>query len=277
MITSDLVKKSVDYIMKHLDEAISVEDVARHCHFSKYHFCRIFKSETGESPYAFIKRLRMEQSAVRLKLEKDKLITDIGEDFGYSSSNFSSAFKKQLNRSPAEFRQDAEAETIPNPFRPDNCVSFRSFEEYDRQIQIKELDDFVVIFERHLGNYDKLEEYWNQFWIKYRDFITEDTLFIEKFYDDPSITGVEQCLFDLCMTVDSNCSLDNVAIIPGGHYAVYRFEGLIQDIFTDLQGVFKIWLAESRYEMRGRYGLDIYRKMDIENRYVVMDLCIPVK
>ena len=58
MITNELVKQSIDYIMAHLDEEISIEDVTDYCHFSKYYFSRVFKAETGESIYAFIKRLK---------------------------------------------------------------------------------------------------------------------------------------------------------------------------------------------------------------------------
>ena len=36
MITNQLVNQSIDYIMRHLDEEISIEDVADHFHFSKY-------------------------------------------------------------------------------------------------------------------------------------------------------------------------------------------------------------------------------------------------
>jgi AraC family transcriptional regulator len=92
MIKNELVSRSIDYIMEHLEEEISIEDVADYCHFSKYYFSRMFKAETGESIYSFIKRLKMEQSAINLKLEKDKSVTEIGFDYGYSSSNFYAFF-----------------------------------------------------------------------------------------------------------------------------------------------------------------------------------------
>lgn len=60
MITNELVIKSIDYIMEHLEEEISIEEVADYCHLSKFYFSRVFKAETGESIYAFIKRLKME-------------------------------------------------------------------------------------------------------------------------------------------------------------------------------------------------------------------------
>ncbi|AKN30226.1 AraC family transcriptional regulator [Clostridium carboxidivorans P7] len=277
MITNKLVNQSIDYIMRHLDEEISIEDVADYCHFSKYYFSRVFKKETGESIYAFIKRLKMEQSALNLKIEKDKSITDIGYDYGYSPSNYSSAFKKHHNISPAEFRKSKNTTCVPHPFYQDKLAKFQSFEEYDQRILIQELDDFVVIYERYIGNYIELGKNWYDFTEKYKDYFKEDTLLIERFYDDPSITSLDQCLYDICMTVDKNCSLDNVTTIQGGKFALCRFDGLIQDIFAAFQGVFNIWLPDSGYEMDERYGLDIYRAIDWESMHVVMDLCIPIK
>lgn len=100
IIKKSLINKSIEYILQHIDEEISIEYVANYCNFSKYHFSRMFKAETGISLYSFIKRVKMDQSAVSLKVEKDKTITDIGINYGYSSSNYSSAFSKQYSICP---------------------------------------------------------------------------------------------------------------------------------------------------------------------------------
>ena len=89
-----LINQSIDYIMKHLDENLSLDTVAAHFFISKYHFSRIFKEETGESVYAFIKRCKIDQSAIDMKLNPAKAITDIGLDYGYSASNYSSVFRQ---------------------------------------------------------------------------------------------------------------------------------------------------------------------------------------
>lgn len=277
MIKNEMVKQGIDYIMQHLDEELSIEAVADHCHFSKYYFSRVFKAETGESVYSFIKRLKMEQSAVNLKLEKGRTITDIGLEYGYSSSNYSSAFKNHLNVSPAEYRKSIDRSSVLHPYCPGEYARFQTFEEYAGQVQILELDDFVVICERYIGNYSELGDNWSEFTEKYKDYLKADTLLIERFYDDPSITSVSQCLYDLCMTVDKDCLLENITKIQGGKFAVYRFDGLVEHIFAALQGMFRTWLASSGYEMDERYGLDIYRSIDRANMRVVMDFCIPVK
>lgn len=277
MTKKELINQSIDYINQHFNEDISIGDVADYFHFSKYYFCRAFKEVTGESLYAFMKRLRMDQSAIDIKLEKNKPITDIGLDYGYSPSNYSSAFKQRHHISPSKFRHSTNATSIFNPFQPKELTHFATFEEYSSQVKILEMNDILVIYERMIGNYADLEKKWPQFMDTYKNDIKADTLMIERFFDDPSITSLNQCLCDLCITVDKNCELSNRTTIKGGKFATYRFEGEIRDIFCTLQGVFSIWLPRSGYEMDERYGLNIYRKMDRDNGRVILDLCIPIK
>ena len=97
VIRSAVINKAISYIFDHIEEDITVDDVANHCCYSKYHLMRMFKEHTDEALYQFIKRVRLERSAGRLKVEKGKSISEIGADYGYSSSNFATAFKKHLN------------------------------------------------------------------------------------------------------------------------------------------------------------------------------------
>ncbi len=135
----------------------------------------------------------------------------------------------------------------------------------------------------YIGNYKELREQWGIFIEKYKVYQTENTRFVERSYDDPTITLVDQCLYDICMTIEADCLLknnwllENVCIIKGGKFAVYRFEGYINEIFQAFQGLFSVWLPESGYEMDERYGLDIYQFIDCERDYVVMDMCLPIK
>ena len=273
----EVIKQSIDYILQHLNENITVKEVADHFHFSEFYFSRVFKAETGESVYAFIKRLKMDQSAIDIKLKRDKSITDIGLDYGYSPSNYSSAFRKHHSSSPAEFRKSMSAESVASPFYPERVEVFSTYDDYAAKIKIEEIPDIFVIYERIIGNYHELKEKWIHFMEVYEDYFDEDTLMIERFYDDPSIASHKSSICDLCISVNKDCTLDNLTTIKGGRFAVYQFEGKISDIFCELQGVFSVWLPKSSYEMDERYGLNIYRKADLVNEFVVMDLCIPIK
>ncbi len=277
MLKKELINQSIDYILQHLDDDISVDDVANHFYFSKFYFCRSFKAVTGESVYEFMKRLKLDQSAVEIKLERKKPITNIGMNYGYSSSNYSSVFQKHHNISPTEFRKSVEVTGMSNPFYPAGLSGFDTFDGYNSRIKIQEFPDFLVIYDRMIGNYIDLKEKWFEFLDKYKDYIKADTLMIERFYDDPAITSLDRCLCDICLTTEEACELDNVTIVKGGKFAVCRFEGKIEDIFSTIQGIFSVWLPKSGYKMDGRCGLNIYQKIDKESAYVIMDLCIPIK
>lgn len=102
MIENQIINSAINYIFTHADEELSVENVADYCGYSKFYLERLFKAETGESIYSFIKRCKIELSAFRLKVEKDRSITEIGGDYGYSASNYAVLFKiilKKLRRS----------------------------------------------------------------------------------------------------------------------------------------------------------------------------------
>lgn len=306
-INSYVINKSIDYILNHVNDNISIDDVAGYCNFSKYHFSRMFKAETGISIYSFIKSLKMDQSAVSLKVEKDKTITHIGANYGYSSSNYSSAFSREFNVSPADFRKSLSLVSTYSPFFSQEKVNFKSFEHYEENIKIENLEDFKVICERYIGDYSEIGSNWYNLLDRYKNYLKADTLMIEKSYNDPAISSFDKSIYDLCITVNEDiqgvkrikeyeCTHDVKAIkdngylqeckgiegayittIKGGKFAIYRFNGLISDIFGSFQGIFNVWLPNTKYERDDRYCLGIYRNIDKENNCVVMDLCIPVK
>lgn len=271
-----LINQSIDYIMEHLDENLSLDTVAAHFFISKYHFSRIFKEETGKSPYSFIKCCKIDQSAVDMKLNPAKEITDIGLDYGYSASNFSSTFRKRHNTCPTLFRQSIPTHSMSVPFTPERVVHFKTAEEYAAQIEVQELDDFFVLYERFMGSYVDLEKNWYQFLDVHKAFLNGKTALVERFFHDPAVTNASQCICDICMTVEHGCELSNVMRISGGKWIVCRFDGAISDIFETLQGIFSVWLPRSGYQMTRRYGLNLYHGINWGNHSVSMDLCIPV-
>lgn len=277
IITNPIINRSIEYILQHIDENISVDDVATYCNFSKFYFSRMFKAETGMSIYHFIKQLKIDQSAVNIKIEPDKSITEIGEKYGYSASNYSSAFSRQYDMSPKEFRKATESNIMENPFYINEYARFKSFDDYNKNISIQELPQFKVLHERHIGNYVEIGENWYKFMEKYKDYISKDTLLIEKSYNDPSISKVDECIYDLCITVGEEIQGENIGIIECGKYVTYRFDGVISDIIYEFSGLFSIWLPNSPYKRNSEYVLGIYRNIDKENSRITMDLYIPIK
>lgn len=300
-ITNETINHAIDYILQHINEELSVDDVAAHCHFSKYYFSRMFKEATGESVYAFIRRLKLEQSAFRLKVEPDRTVTDIGCEFGYSPSNYSWMFRQRYQTNPVNFRRNVEQATVEHAFMhidtaggnvaertlsdihrgdspvPDRYDGLERFEECDRKITIQNLPDYFVLYERRIGSYHDLSGQWSDFMEKYREFVTADTQFLERTFDDPVITNANGCLYDICMSVDGSVPLENTCIIKGGKCAVYPYRGLGKYIYAAYQTIFTVWLPRTPYELDYRSGFDIYHMVDSKSGYMELDICMPLK
>lgn len=278
-IQSAVINEAINYIFEHIDEDITVDDVARHCSYSKYHLMRMFKANTDEALYQFIKRVRLERSAWRLKVEKEKSITEIGVKYGYSSSNFATAFKKHLNLSPADFRKTSEHLVEKNSFS--HGISFDEMETAENQITIERLDGFTAVYERKKGNYHNLPEEWCIFIEKYQHLADETTMYIECTIDDPSITDEDNCMYELCQTVspDSPVLKENPDILThdfaGGKYAVYHFKGFPQFMFMVYQEIFCRWLSKTGNHLDERPILDIYRYVG-EDGFMEIDICFPL-
>lgn len=278
MITNETINQAIDFILQHIEEELTLEDVASHCHFSKYYFSRLFKEQTGESVYGFIKRVKLEQSAFRLKVEQSRPITEISADYGYSSSNYSSAFKQHYQMAPIVFRKGSRRHSMEHPFFHHEQWQVESFEECDEKITIEEIPAYHVIYERRFGSYENMSADWNRFIERYREYITEDTKFLERTYDDPAVTCLENCLYDIGMSVDKSCPLENIVRIQGGRCIVYHFKGHAKHIYAAYQTIFLVWLPKTSYEMdAGRSLIDIYHLVDCDTMYMELDICVPIK
>ncbi len=297
IMQNQVVNFAVDYIMKNLRSELKVEDVARACGYSPYYLERLFKAETGESMYSFMKRVKVEQSAFQLKVEKERSVSTIGEEYGYSSSNYATLFKKHFGRTPAAFRRQIHQELQESSFFHEPEAGLWDYERCSRNIHVAENQEYFVLYERRKGNYHNLAENWRNFLKKYEAFIGPDTVFLEITYDDPSIVPDDSCLYDICMTVDrrdprlmfqktaavgitsriQTKTFPSTMTIPGGKYAVYRYAGYPKLIYKAYQSMLCSWLSETGYRIDHRLGYDIYHRIDEDTLYMELDICIPIK
>lgn len=97
------VQQMQDYIAVHLSEKITLCDLSCTAGYSPFYCARIFKELTGLTPAAYIRRLRLSSSALRLRDEQCKVI-DIAYDAGYDSvDGYQRAFRNEFGCNPYEY------------------------------------------------------------------------------------------------------------------------------------------------------------------------------
>lgn len=96
------------YVAAHLQEPITASDVAKAAGYSQYHATRVFREETGLSPFEYIRRERLTASAHALRSGGDRVL-DIALDYVFSShEGFTRAFANGFGISPKKYQSYPE-------------------------------------------------------------------------------------------------------------------------------------------------------------------------
>lgn len=112
------VDKMQAYINDHLDEVITLKQLAKACNYSIYHSARIFKELVGYSPFEYIRRMRLSKAALVLR-DQHKKVIDVAFDFVFDShEGFTKAFSKLFGISPIKYAQQAPPIQLFTPTSP---------------------------------------------------------------------------------------------------------------------------------------------------------------
>ncbi len=87
-LTQQQMSRVIDFIQAHLSQDISLESLAQQTGFSPYHFARLFRRMTGESPHRFLLRQRVER-ARHLLQEVDAPLARIALESGFADQSHS--------------------------------------------------------------------------------------------------------------------------------------------------------------------------------------------
>jgi AraC family transcriptional regulator len=99
------ISRALDFVEDNLKQEITVADMANAAGYSLYHFSRTFNGMVHHTPYDYLMRRRLSESARDL-VETDGRIIDIAFDYGFNSpETFSRAFKRMFDVQPHQWRK----------------------------------------------------------------------------------------------------------------------------------------------------------------------------
>lgn len=103
---SEGTRLALSYITEHFtEESIQVDDLARAAGLNKYYFTRLFRKETGFTPWEYLLSVRMRRAMFLLSRNLGS-VEQISVECGFSSASyFVRAFKKETGMTPNRFRK----------------------------------------------------------------------------------------------------------------------------------------------------------------------------
>lgn len=98
------VRRATDYLMAHLDDDVSLAELAAAVRLSPFHFARAFKRSTGLTPQRFFMERRVDR-ARELLADTNMGLAEIALACGFAGqSHFTTAFKRHAGVTPGAWR-----------------------------------------------------------------------------------------------------------------------------------------------------------------------------
>lgn len=225
----------------------TLEELAGAAAFSPFHFHRIYRELTGETPADTLARLRLSQAAVLLV--RDGLpVAAVAARSGYgSAAAFTRAFRAAYGIPPAAYRaRGGIGAPLPAPTPgPEETAMF------DVTIRAEPALRLAVL--AHRGAYGAIGAAFDRLsaWAAARGLVGEETRFIALYHDDPMTVPEAELRSEAGLTVPPGVEgSEGVRILdlPPTRCAVLVFKGPYAELEPIYTWLYRDWLPTSGEE-----------------------------
>lgn len=155
------VQKMQEYIDEHLNDEITLSDLAKASFFSPWRSYRLFTEYTGKSPSEYIRKLRLAKASEFLKKEKCQ-VTEIAFELGFKSvDGFIRAFTREYGLTPGAYKLKPVPITLFVPYGVKFLQLKKEKEKMEKVknvfIQVVSKPERKVIIKRGVN----ADEYWS--------------------------------------------------------------------------------------------------------------------
>lgn len=226
---------------------LTLEELAEAAAFSPFHFHRIYREMTGETPADTLARERLSRAANLLRREKLP-IEAVARRCGYgSAAAFTRAFRAAYGLPPAAYR-DGDGLGAPLPPPTTNRESTAMFD-----ITIREEPALRLATLPHRGPYGAIGTVFDRLsaWAGARGLITGESRFIALYHDDPVSVPEPELRSEAGVTVPAFVEAsEGVAIqeLPPTRVAVLLFKGPYAELEEAYSWLYRDWLPASGEE-----------------------------
>ncbi|SED04563.1 AraC family transcriptional regulator [Pseudomonas anguilliseptica] len=237
------LQQVLDWLLAHLDEPMDFYRLADEACLSPFHFHRVYRGLTGETPQDTQRRMRLHRAAVAL-CGSSQGIARLARTAGYGSVQaFSRAFREAYGEAPTAYRARTQA-VAPLTFPP--------FQEHTNmyQVEIRTLSPQSVAAMAHCGNYQAIGETFERLnaWAAGQGLAVAQSRSFGIYYDDPLSQPVASLRADACIEAPENLMLSaplRRLQTPGGRCAVLEFVGPYAELDQAYHWLYSQWLPNS--------------------------------
>lgn len=274
----EVVLPSLLHIEEHLEQPLTLDDLAAVAGFSPHHFHRVFHHVTGEAPKAYLRRLRLERAVYRMKVSPDSVLR-IAVDSGFSSNEtFTRAFVRRFGVSPSEFRSvlkeyreivgDLLASETFEGFTHETPLTLR-FDMQKHPVSVVRTPERHVLFVRHHGYErllapgERLERLWDRpiAYAEAHGIAFDRGILIGITHDDPYVTDESHMRYDAGIEVAGPVAPDHPVTyrrLPPRLCVVRRHTGGLEEIAKTFAHIGVDWIPSHGYGLAAAPPFEVY-------------------
>lgn len=266
------------FIESQLAAPIALTELACQAALSPYYFHRLFCQWQGETPQAYIRRLRLEGSAALLRYGPDLPVTEIAPQFGFTSVQaFNRAFHSWFGMSPGHWRRGGYAAWREHG----ESVRDLSGELEPSAVRVVRLPPERVIYVRKIGPYRcGLAQVWSELARLGASLGLQGLPCYGVGLDDPDVTPAARLRFDACMLLPRgrNAPLQIPSrVLSGGLHAILPYRGRQGDTESHWRWLIRHWLPRSRYRITEEHCFERFPDGVATGPLANSELCLPLR
>lgn len=262
MNVHERIGRALRYLEEHIDETISLDELAKQSMYAPFHFHHLFKGLVGEGVAEYQRRLKMQRAASMLRHGKTPII-DIALQAGYGSQEaFTRAFKRWSSYTPKQYRTIRPKHNFVSGEQLMNA-EHNLLKEYGLTVKIKEFEPITVACIRHTGPYTECGDAHNAlcYWGGDRGLFNSTPQSYGIPYDEPATVPEDKYRYDACLAIPDDMKVDGNAekkVIPGGRYACIIHKGHYRDLAITYRVLLGEWLPQSGEEIINNPPVQVY-------------------
>lgn len=283
-------RHGIDRVIAHLQTCLragdplpDLEALAAIAHQSPFHFHRLYRALTGETPGRTVARLRLLQ-ALTLLGQTDSRVTEVALNVGFESPQaLARACRQALDATPTRLREDAALRShwqqrlsLPAGDHADGTVPL--------QVTVTTLAPFDVVALRTEGAFDDLDQAFGEIftWAAEQGWAEQLQQLIGIARTDHRDAPAQQCVFDCAMgfgrTPQALPAPLRALMLGGGTHAVLRHVGSYAGLEAATDALLRDWLPDSGYTLRDAelYYHYLDDPEEVPESILRADVCVPV-
>ena len=252
------IHKSIKFIEAHLRDEVTVADIAAAAGYTLYHFIRVFNQAVHHTPYDYLIRRRLSESAKEL-VNNQRRIVNISLDYGFNNhETFSRAFKRMFLMQPIQWRARGLI-----PYRALLPAFTKAYLEHINRggvtnpkfIERNDTELVGLMTKGRTNNEELLENlkfilldnnYPFRDWGFYRIHMILQNSISFSFLGTPAISREES--FPPLSTLH----------LPAGAYVKFSHNGRQKELQHSLNYIYNTWLVKSNYKLQHPYEIEYF-------------------